>query len=82
MIVIDGEHLTLEDVHLVSRKDEKVSVSQSAYEKMKRSRDVIEKIIESGKPVYGVNTGFGALASVRIQKDKLRQLQKNINLSH
>lgn len=82
MIIIDGEHLTLEDVHLVSRKAEKVSISQSAYEQMRRSREVIEKIIEIGGPVYGVNTGFGALASVRIPKDKLQQLQRNIVLSH
>ncbi|MFN3692189.1 MAG: histidine ammonia-lyase [Fervidobacterium sp.] len=82
MIIIDGEHLTLEDVHLVSRKHERVSISQDAYEKMQKSREVIEKIIETGRPVYGVNTGFGALASVRIPKDKLQQLQRNIVLSH
>lgn len=82
MIVIDGEHLTVEDVHKVSRKFEDVSLSKNAYVKMNKSRETIEKILEKGKPVYGVNTGFGALANVRISKDKLRELQKNIVLSH
>lgn len=82
MIVIDGEHLTLEDIHLVCRRYEKVSISQASYEKMAKSRETIEKIIQAGTPVYGVNTGFGALANVRISKDKLRELQKNIVLSH
>ncbi len=82
MIVIDGEHLTIEDVHKVSRKFEDVSLSKSAYDKMNKSRETIEKILEEGKPVYGVNTGFGALANVRISKDKLRELQRNIVLSH
>jgi len=82
MIVIDGEHLTVEDVHKVSRKFEDVSLSKNAYGKMNKSRETIEKILEKGNPVYGVNTGFGALANVRISKDKLRELQKNIVLSH
>lgn len=82
MIVIDGEHLSLEDVHNVSRKYELVSISNEAYKKMQESRKTIEKVLEIGNPVYGVNTGFGALANVRISKDKLRDLQRNIVLSH
>ncbi|MGC8819555.1 MAG: histidine ammonia-lyase [Fervidobacterium sp.] len=82
MIVLDGEHLTLEDVHKVSRNYEDVSLSSEAYKKIQRSRLVIEKIIEKDVPVYGVNTGFGALANVKISKDKLKELQKNIVLSH
>jgi len=42
----------------------------------------VEKILEKGEPVYGINTGFGKLASVRIETDDLRQLQENIVLSH
>ncbi|ABS59996.1 histidine ammonia-lyase [Fervidobacterium nodosum] len=82
MIVIDGEHLSLEDVHNVSRKYELVSISNEAYKKMRDSRKTIEKVLEIGEPVYGINTGFGALANVRISKDKLRDLQRNIVLSH
>ena len=42
----------------------------------------VEKILGQGEPVYGINTGFGKLASVRIEADDLRQLQENIVLSH
>ena len=43
---------------------------------------VIDSIVEAGEPVYGVNTGFGKLASVRIAKEDLTTLQRNIVLSH
>ncbi|MFN4200100.1 MAG: histidine ammonia-lyase, partial [Fervidobacterium gondwanense] len=82
IVVIDGEHLTIEDVHLVSRRYAKVSISPVAYEKMEKSRRAIDNVINENKPVYGVNTGFGALANVRITREKLKDLQKNIILSH
>ncbi|WP_448376337.1 histidine ammonia-lyase [Fervidobacterium sp.] len=81
-IIIDGEHLTLDDVHLVSRENANVSISPVAYKKMESSRKIVEKFLEKGEPIYGVNTGFGALANVRISKEKLRELQRNIVLSH
>lgn len=49
---------------------------------VRRSRELLEQSISSGKAVYGVNTGFGKLASKRIPDDKLRDLQRNILLSH
>jgi histidine ammonia-lyase len=47
-----------------------------------RSAQVVERIIRRGEPVYGVNTGFGKLASIRIPDEDLEQLQRNIVLSH
>jgi histidine ammonia-lyase len=47
-----------------------------------RAAAVIGQIIAKGDPVYGVNTGFGKLASVRIEAADLAQLQRNIVLSH
>lgn len=81
-VVIDGEHLTIEDVHLVSRKYAPVSISPDAHERVKLSRQILQKFLDIGKPIYGVNTGFGALANVRISKEKLKELQRNIILSH
>lgn len=49
---------------------------------VERSARVIENIVAEGKPVYGINTGFGKLASVRIDANDLVQLQRNIVLSH
>lgn len=46
------------------------------------SRKVVETILTKDEPVYGINTGFGSLASKRIEKDKLTTLQRNLILSH
>jgi histidine ammonia-lyase len=50
--------------------------------KVERAAEVIGEIIAKGEPVYGVNTGFGKLASVRIDASDLAELQRNIVLSH
>ncbi len=51
-------------------------------EKVQSGAEAIHRIVELGEPVYGVNTGFGKLASVRIVKDDLATLQRNIVISH
>ncbi|MXV07581.1 MULTISPECIES: histidine ammonia-lyase [unclassified Xanthomonas] len=47
-----------------------------------RSAHTVEAIVATGAPVYGINTGFGKLASVRIEREDLQALQRNIVLSH
>ncbi|WP_295955578.1 histidine ammonia-lyase [uncultured Xanthomonas sp.] len=47
-----------------------------------RSARTVEAIVATGAPVYGLNTGFGKLASVRIEREDLEALQRNIVLSH
>ncbi|WOS42612.1 histidine ammonia-lyase [Xanthomonas rydalmerensis] len=47
-----------------------------------RSARTVEAIVATGAPVYGINTGFGKLASVRIEREDLQALQRNIVLSH
>jgi histidine ammonia-lyase len=42
----------------------------------------VDRILARGEPVYGINTGFGKLAAVRIEADDLARLQRNIVLSH
>ena len=46
------------------------------------SAQTVEAIVARGEPVYGINTGFGKLASVRIKREDLESLQRNIVLSH
>ena len=48
----------------------------------RRAPPTVEAILGKGEPVYGINTGFGKLASVRIERDDLERLQRNIVLSH
>ena len=54
----------------------------SALRRVASSRRALEKILDSGEPVYGVNTGFGELASVRVSSDRLALMQRNLVLSH
>lgn len=82
MVLLDGEHLTLEQVGSVATKSEPVSLTPESIEKMLRSRAVVERLAAGDAPVYGVNTGVGRLADVRVGKEDLEQLQRNIVRSH
>ncbi len=60
----------------------RVAFDGSTAAAVQRSAETIDAIIAKGDPVYGVNTGFGKLASVRIDREDLARLQRNIVLSH
>jgi histidine ammonia-lyase len=79
---IDGDHLTIEQLVEAAQQGAKAELVAAARERMKASRAVIERVIESGATVYGVNTGFGKLASVRISREQIRELQLNLVRSH
>ncbi len=81
MVEIDGGSLTLEQTLAVA-EGAQVTLAQAARERVERTRSFVEGIIESGEVVYGINTGFGALADVSIPRDKLRDLQINLVRSH
>lgn len=81
-LLIDGEGLTLGDVERVVRGNAEVELSAEAREKMQASRAVVERVIAADAAVYGVNTGFGKLASVRVSREQIRELQVNLVRSH
>ena len=77
-----NDSLTLQDFMAVVRNFEEVRLSGAARKRVEKSRTFIEKIIEQGDPVYGVNTGFGKFQNTRIERDMLEELQRNLILSH
>ncbi len=81
MVEIDGASLTLEQIEAVADGAE-VSLAGQAVERIARARRFVEEIIRSGQVIYGINTGFGALADVMIAPDRLRELQINLVRSH
>ncbi len=81
-VYIDGENLTIEEVHRVSRNHEEVKMAEVCREKIEISRDVVEDKLDGEEDVYGINTGFGDLANVKIEKEKTEDLQKNLIRSH
>src|SRR5260370_40947207 len=81
-IVIDGETLKLEEILPVASGDAQIELCSLAVERVKRSGAMVDAISEGDQPVYGINTGFGTLAEVQVDKRDLRELQRNLLLSH
>ena len=81
-ILIDGCSLTLEQAMSLASGQSTASLSIESREKMCESRAAVEDIVRSGDTVYGINTGFGAMSSVRIQDDEIEALQANLVRSH
>lgn len=81
-ISLDGNSLNPEQAMAVSFGNAKASLSDASRDAMEASRRVIEDIIDSDDVVYGINTGFGALSSVRIERSELEELQANLVRSH
>ena len=84
-VVLGKEALTLPHIVAVARHNAPVIISEDAKTSIHAHRAVVAAAIENESdrpPVYGVNTGFGALAEVRVSKNDLAQLQKNLVRSH
>src|SRR3989440_7517014 len=81
-IALTGNDLTFEQLYAVALHGEKVSLAPEAIARMQASRAVVDKLVASGETAYGINTGFGRLASVRISPEQVRQLQVNLVRSH
>lgn len=80
-IRIDGESMTLEQVESIAAGASCV-LAPSARSRVRRTRRTVETLLRSGQKIYGVNTGFGKLADVRIDADRLDELQVNLVRSH
>jgi histidine ammonia-lyase len=82
---LGADPLTLEAIAEVARGGRPVEVGAGARAAMDRARRVVDEVVSAGDAapaVYGVNTGFGALAEVRISADQVAQLQQNLVRSH
>src|SRR5580704_6253927 len=81
-IALSGNDLTFPQLYDIALRGEQVQLTASAIERMNASRAVVERLVASGSTAYGINTGFGKLASVRISAEQVRQLQVNLVRSH
>lgn len=80
-VVLDGATLTLEDFEAVAR-GAPLRLAPEVTEPVLQSRAVVEELLAAGHTIYGINTGFGKLSSERIAPDQVKQLQRNLILSH
>lgn len=77
------EKLTCETlVSLASNPNPDIVVTETSWERVKQYRGYVDSVLKSSEKIYGINTGFGFLSDVSIEKDKLQQLQINLIRSH
>jgi histidine ammonia-lyase len=81
-LTLDGQSLRPTDVAAVAHRGERVALGSEAQARMRRARDLVDRLIREDRLVYGLTTGVGALKNVRISPADSRQLQKNLLLSH
>jgi len=81
-VTLTGDDLTVEDVVHVARGGTRVEISPSALERVRRARDVVERVLERGDLVYGTNTGVGSLSRYRIPFENLEQFSAKLVSRH
>ena len=81
MVHLDGSSLTLDTIDAIAR-GARVTLAPDAAARVRASRAVVDAHARRGTAVYGINTGFGALADVAIAPDQLARLQLNLIRSH
>src|SRR3989440_7938819 len=79
---LSGQPLSLEDIAAIAGGREEAQIGSSARARIAASRKVIDDIVARDAVVYGVNTGFGKLADVRIPHEEIGVLQLNLVRSH
>lgn len=79
---IDGQVVTLAELRAAWAEPVRITLGDKARRGIRASAAQIQKVVAGGKSVYGVNTGFGQLAQVRISNDDLVKLQENLVRSH
>ncbi|HEU4871557.1 MAG TPA: histidine ammonia-lyase [Pyrinomonadaceae bacterium] len=82
MLQLNGQQLTLQQIVDVAAGREEVALATEARARVERARQVVQDIVTQGRTVYGVNTGFGKLSDVSIDRSDLIQLQLNLVRSH
>jgi len=82
MITLDGTTLTSSEVVEVATNFTPVRIAEESMIRVKNARSVVDRILNDGEVVYGINTGFGSLVNTQINSDELETLQLNLIRSH
>ncbi len=81
-LIVDNQLVTLTELRQAWLEPLTVSLGSDAKRRIAESNEFIDEVVAGGEQVYGINTGFGMLANVRISDDELGQLQENLVRSH
>ncbi|WP_262177461.1 histidine ammonia-lyase [Saccharococcus sp. Marseille-Q5394] len=82
MIELTGSTLTLEQMEGILYKGNKVVLNANALERVQKSREAVDRIVQNDKTVYGINTGFGKFSDVKIDEKDTKALQLHLIRSH
>ena len=82
MILLDGDSLSLSELIAIADHHAPVALAPAAATRVDAARAVVDRKAAGDEPVYGINTGFGALAETAIPRDALGALQLNLLRSH
>lgn len=82
MILLDGRSLSLEQLLAIADDRAEVGLDESAARRVQAARALVDRKADGDAPVYGVNTGFGSFAEVKIPRESLERLQLNLLRSH
>ncbi|MBA4602477.1 histidine ammonia-lyase [Thermoactinomyces sp. AMNI-1] len=80
-VIINGS-LEIEDIIKVARGHKKVRLAPGVVERIRKSRELVDRAIKESKVVYGVTTGFGKFSNVLVSSEETRVLQENLIMSH
>lgn len=80
---ITPKNLTYSDIQYVLENNTQLELSEESVRLIEKSKKFLDKKLDESKtPLYGINTGFGALCDIEISKEQLNQLQENLVVSH
>lgn len=82
MIILNGSNLNMEKFIRIARFKEEVAISDESVILVNNARAFVDQVVENEIPVYGINTGFGKLSDVPVDKSNVSELQKNLLMSH
>ncbi|MFF5995953.1 histidine ammonia-lyase [Lysinibacillus sp. KU-BSD001] len=82
MISLNGNQLTMKQMKAILYEGASINIAEEAKVKVIASRVRVEKIVQLGETVYGINTGFGKLSDVKIEEREVNRLQLNLIRSH
>ena len=83
VVTISSLRITLEELFVYFKEPFEIQLSEDSYRAVRKSRAFLEEQVDqTDKLIYGVNTGFGSLCNVEIDKDQIEALQYNLIVSH
>ncbi|HHY09893.1 MAG TPA: histidine ammonia-lyase [Firmicutes bacterium] len=82
MLILSGADLAGREIGTAIRKKLPVLLDKEQLKKVGQARRAVEELLAEGRPIYGINTGFGKLAESSISKKDVAALQRNLILSH